>query len=1178
MNRWTGTVIAVMALSAFLYRGESTAPASSALQGAAPAAESEQAQSRQAARTTSPNSSTSPSNPCTNAEENPMKALASALGFVGPPPLVSADQAYVLEDANSQASLKTSTALIVTVPDPVHSHLALWFDRSVDAIILAAQQSGYNRDYSFWLPWSSKPPDPQPDCSYLVRRNLELERRSQEPGVLVFRGPDNNDAAPRKLLLVFLVAETPTWGINKMEFTRAVDDLFRWGRCSDHASCRVPVAGPAFSGSAPSFMEAISQSHQRHQNTRFAILSGSVTGTDAVEDLFQQCGKLPQRACVEAQTTLWDDDTREGYLFHFLQWGHFFTSRVALVTESGTGYGVMQSLDGRWRARWAISPERFIQLQFPRGISHLREAYDQNPQIWAPPGSQASGTPGQYLPLNLKESPALGEDQPPAFSEAQTPLSQEMEMASLARELKDENIDGAVIQATDPLDVLFLIRFLQRTNPGVQLIVLDPDLLFLRALGEQPPLGLLAVSSYPLFLRNQYWTAAETTQRVLFPDEYSEALYNACVTLLRHGDKALEQRVPDPFTRGRKPSSHQTVVWGWLPGSKLGGVQRGPVWLTMVGRNGYWPITILNKTWNSSVSSGREPMPFLWKAVWLGLIVLSFIYPILLLLANCSERIWLRRLRLAGCTEQQVSPRAMYLFLGALLLLLGHALVSLPTWRVYDAGPLGVVDLVGVLCLLAAVAWLIIRLFSDLKVRLAAVTPDKRKPRLTMAPAFTYVFWSVVALAASAIFSLYWWRNVGARSYYAYFLSYRSARLVSGVSPALPLLLLLAAFGFLAWTRLSSLVLLGIRPALPELTGALRLAPSAERADRAFQDVVYDGGWQLILVGVFVLILALFAPRPSTISIEAPTFNDAFLIGLVAFCSLVLSNCWRLLYVWHLHLKPVLHKLERHPLREAFSRLPKQYSCPPLWKLSSVLWAQKLMAPSINCLRRFVAQTQDASLKAEEVALVARARQIGENIENGRCTPQSEILELQSMLGTLSEQLQRDYLASEWERGYSDSLSAEEAANRTNKTRERAFESRDRTIVAEEFVAFRYVDYIRYTCAQLTYIVFSLVVAFALGLLAVASYPFEVHRGMDEVMIVMFVAVGIVVVELFAEMEKDSVLSRLSETAPGKLSWEFYFRVAAFGALPLLTLVASHFPFIGNFFFSWIQPGLQAMK
>jgi hypothetical protein len=60
-------------------------------------------------------------------------------------------------------------------------------------------------------------------------------------------------------------------------------------------------------------------------------------------------------------------------------------------------------------------------------------------------------------------------------------------------------------------------------------------------------------------------------------------------------------------------------------------------------------------------------------------------------------------------------------------------------------------------------------------------------------------------------------------------------------------------------------------------------------------------------------------------------------------------------------------------------------------------------------------------------------------------------------------------------------------------------------------------------------------------------------------------------------MSRDAILSRIANTDPGKISADFYFRIASFGALPVLTLLSSQFPSIGRFLFSWIQPGIEAL-
>jgi hypothetical protein len=75
----------------------------------------------------------------------------------------------------------------------------------------------------------------------------------------------------------------------------------------------------------------------------------------------------------------------------------------------------------------------------------------------------------------------------------------------------------------------------------------------------------------------------------------------------------------------------------------------------------------------------------------------------------------------------------------------------------------------------------------------------------------------------------------------------------------------------------------------------------------------------------------------------------------------------------------------------------------------------------------------------------------------------------------------------------------------------------------------------------------------------------------------LFVAIGFVVVWVFAEMERDPFLSRISRSKPGELNREFWLQLVALGGLPLLGVLAHLFPSSSNFLFQWIAPGMQAV-
>lgn len=70
-------------------------------------------------------------------------------------------------------------------------------------------------------------------------------------------------------------------------------------------------------------------------------------------------------------------------------------------------------------------------------------------------------------------------------------------------------------------------------------------------------------------------------------------------------------------------------------------------------------------------------------------------------------------------------------------------------------------------------------------------------------------------------------------------------------------------------------------------------------------------------------------------------------------------------------------------------------------------------------------------------------------------------------------------------------------------------------------------------------------------------------------------SVGILTV--FAQADRDAILSRISGTAEGKLDRHFFTHVLSCGGIPALALLASHFPTIGHFFFSWVKPAMEAI-
>ena len=132
-------------------------------------------------------------------------------------------------------------------------------------------------------------------------------------------------------------------------------------------------------------------------------------------------------------------------------------------------------------------------------------------------------------------------------------------------------------------------------------------------------------------------------------------------------------------------------------------------------------------------------------------------------------------------------------------------------------------------------------------------------------------------------------------------------------------------------------------------------------------------------------------------------------------------------------------------------------------------------------------------------------------------------------------------------------------------------------LLQQEFVAMRFVLYVRYAMLQLRNLLTFITFGFVLLALSLGSYPFGAPHIIALFLSFSLVAIGAPVILAFVQMGRDATLSRITDTRAGKLDWEFYLRTASFVVLPLLTVIVTHFPSMGQYVSSWIQPALNAL-
>lgn len=527
------------------------------------------------------------------------------------------------------------TSMIAVVPDPIHSGLALDFDRTLESMLLAAADNHYLSAY-YWLPWQQHAsPTGSDSATDTPHGNPQLER---QPGLVILRyvpeprewaattsKPEDVDKTNRerdkysrdsyrKVVYLFLVAETPSLGINGEQLQNALryerylqtchyahlsiqpanEKANVTSRSNSSPSCGSPTAdqvqrvkcpavceksgstanstdaynilsviGPSYSGTAASLYAGLSAGLASLGNPRLSITGATSTAIATHElDPFE---KGEYRSFGE--NTSFEEN---GFLKALIHSG-FDLSRVAVLSESGTVYGSSTERD------LSGSSSNILRIRFPRELSVLRNASANNPK-------NSASTPTPYLYLSLKGDAA--DDTVERFSRTQTPLSIEAQLMAIANQLKRARTQFVLISASNVLDVLYLVEFLHRACPDARIVMSSGgDLLFEREGENASYIGTISISPYllssPDYTHRSHW---------MHPDYHSEAFYNATTLTFNGG-------IPNPDIRlsgylEQSPSTQSTTH----PEKQI------PLWASVVGADGYYPLAVLNLCSSDSAS------------------------------------------------------------------------------------------------------------------------------------------------------------------------------------------------------------------------------------------------------------------------------------------------------------------------------------------------------------------------------------------------------------------------------------------------------------------------------------------------------------------------------------------------------------------------------------------------
>ncbi|HEY1677362.1 MAG TPA: hypothetical protein VGG04_06645 [Candidatus Sulfotelmatobacter sp.] len=530
------------------------------------------------------------------------------------------------------AEVQNMHFVISLLADPVHTHMALFFDRQIEAIEKAAQAQKYFFSRS-WMPWDVGTHAEPTDFTVRMSQADVQQRREDIPGLMIFRKSGDKPGEPTSTLFVFVVGETPTGGLHAKQFQNALSiQTSILNSLPGTRSSPLLIFGPTFSGSLQSLYTTLVGYPGKF--SKILIRSGTVSSFKAADSFCQNT--TPQQWAntkpaisttpPDFATFQFSDQYEEFYLSTFFADRHQLHSHVAILSEDETQYGNLENHTRASTATGTGNPENqqaqtsapqegpcaseppptlmsFVHLYFPREIAQLRSAYEQNIKQQPAANSENYVPPQTRLPLSLGVT-GNDDDSVPPFATLQTPLSQDAIMQAIVSTLRNEHAKVVVIRASDPLDLVFLARYLRQNYPQARLVTSGADLLMVYDVADPRFHGILAVTSYPLLNGADFpnglcpvldgiancsapvddGSRSKDVQRV-FSDNFTAGSFNAFLSLLAPG--ALTAGT------GQLPEAHyaQFGVPSFLEDRER---WRPHLWLTTVGRDGYWPVSMLD--------------------------------------------------------------------------------------------------------------------------------------------------------------------------------------------------------------------------------------------------------------------------------------------------------------------------------------------------------------------------------------------------------------------------------------------------------------------------------------------------------------------------------------------------------------------------------------------------------
>jgi len=1106
--------------------------------------------------------------------------------------------------------------ILVTIPDPEESHFAYVYDRQVEAIKRAADQNNFLLD-RYWTPWetAAKRLAASTQKESDLERGEEERRKKEEPGLLLFR-----KGYEPKLLAVFLIGETPTAGINKEAFWRALEYRSRLLRAQSSITWEhdggipgtmeppLTIVSPTFSGSLPSLRLALVGHRDKIRVGEINIINGSAQNPLIEEEL----EKLSNgQFKVNYYTTKISQDVQGACFKTFYEGLRIPRERVAVIREDSS-FG-RAGTDAPPRESKYVLPENTFPVSMH--VSRIRAAYEQDPTLRLRQRPSGQSVPRQTLELKIEE-PGDPRDSPESFS-MMTSESEELVLANLLTHISHKNYKLLGIIMTDTRDILFLGRLIERYCPNVRIFTFVSDVAYSHPDYLSLFYGMLAIADYPLFGLEELSTRqGDRIPAHYFANASAEGVYYAATMAIggQSVRKCLSQSVRAPWIGIQSAEGIWPVSVPSLPSGATIPPQV-PSW------------TKVKETVEKSLVI-RPPLSF-WIA-FLGFLGFGTVHGVSLWnwrrQQNPLER-WPFWRRFRWSMEVAPDVRAEEIIYG--LSSTGSLVVALfffgSIFKSLNEHP-------GNNGAVVPIAW-IASWFGAFVLGLLSLPPrdkiDIRIARLKLHLAAGIGLVIAFSVCFVWIASVVLWRSEG-------LLLYRIISLSNGVTPVVPLLILM--IGLYIWSvgqlaRISDYEERYISDPLgiPNESGEgphlyLRdFDAFRKEIGRGMGRFVFSARWFQVTAAMGLVsalyLSSKYLSRQLALSIEGPGFDLLFLGSAIVSAWLGTWGFARMIYLWK-QIQRLLRQLDLLPMRDAFSEIGKCLCWKSIWLLETQHQTLSVRTAAIDCLRLLASPQGKQSLtvrRLDEIQVGIRREHksleefwkmlMGGSEEINRLLRSSSRVsrKIEDELSKAAEILLTQVLFECWNSGgvrnplMIERLEAIEApykamaqaAQATSSTSVEAAEhgrqaaSKSSPVaclhwlkLSEQFVALRFAAYIRPILLQIRNLVTTLTAGFLLLLVVITSYPFQPHRLLLTIQwgILLITVAG--VMGVLVQMQRDPILSRLTGTQAGKVDWnrEFFGEIFKYGIVPIAGLLAAEFPQLGSSLFSWVEPLLRGIR